>query len=216
MARRPAEPGVDRRQQILEAALDVFAEQGFEGATTKEIAARADVTPGLIYFYFPNKEELFCAAFEHNAHLMLSALQFENAAADEPVEEMLRAAFLGFVEALDTPRSLSILRLMMRTAAYAEPSAEGAQSERPIERARCRIRNTVQRVAEAFAAYLDTQVARGAIRPVDTTLVAWIFLQGTIMTLMRRKNGDPTLAGLTREELVDRLVAVLAHGLLPC
>jgi AcrR family transcriptional regulator len=35
MARRPAEPGVDRRQQILGAALDVFAEQGYEGATTK-------------------------------------------------------------------------------------------------------------------------------------------------------------------------------------
>ncbi|MGZ3639196.1 MAG: TetR/AcrR family transcriptional regulator, partial [Ktedonobacterales bacterium] len=67
MARRPALPGVDRREQILEAALDVFAEEGLNGATTKEIAARAGVTHGLIYFYFPSKDDLFNAAFEHQA-----------------------------------------------------------------------------------------------------------------------------------------------------
>lgn len=216
MARRPAEPGVDRRQQILEAALDIFADEGFEGATTKAIAARAGVTPGLIYFYFPSKEELFCAAFEHNVHLVLSAFQFDAADPAQPVEATLRAAFQRFVEALDSPRGLSVLRLMMRTSAHAEPADGATESERPIERARCRIRNEAQAVAAAFAGYLDAQVARGAIRPVDTTLAAWIFLQGTIMTIMRRKHGDPPLASLTREELVDRLVALLAHGLLPC
>jgi AcrR family transcriptional regulator len=217
MARRPAEPGVDRRQHILEAALDVFADEGFEGATTKEIARRADVTPGLIYFYFRNKEELFCAAFEHNAHQMLAAPQFERADPEQPVEATLRAAFTRFVDALDSPRSLSILRLMLRTSAHASPTAEDEnRSQRPIERARCRIRDDVRRVAENFAAYLDAQAAGGAIRPVDTTLAAWIFVQGTIMTLMRRQNGDPALASLTREQLVDHLLALLTHGLLRC
>jgi AcrR family transcriptional regulator len=216
MARRPAEPGVDRRQQILEAALDIFADQGFEGATTKEIATRAGVTPGLIYFYFPNKEELFCAAFEHNAHVMLSALQFDSADLEQPVEATLRAAFLRFVEALDSPRSHSVMRLMMRTSVHADPTEDGARSQRPIDQARCRVRDEAQRNAKTFAGHLDAQVARGAIRPVDTTLAAWLFLQGTMMTFMRRKNGDPALASLTREELVDRLVALLTHGLLPC
>jgi AcrR family transcriptional regulator len=207
---------VDRRQQILEAALDIFAEEGFEGATTKEIAGRADVTPGLIYFYFPNKEELFCAAFEHNAQRLLSALQFDSADPEQPVEVTLRAAFGRFVEALDAPRSLSILRLMMRAGAHGGPSGDDPDSARPIELARCRIRNEAQRVAASFARYLDGQAARGAIRPVDTTLAAWIFLQGTIMTFMRRKLGDPALASLTRDDLVDRLVALFTHGILPC
>ena len=48
MPRKPAVPGVDRRQQILEAALSVFAEQGFEAATNKEITERAGVNQGLI------------------------------------------------------------------------------------------------------------------------------------------------------------------------
>jgi len=40
MPRKPAVPGVDRRQNILDAALSVFAEQGFEAATNKEITER--------------------------------------------------------------------------------------------------------------------------------------------------------------------------------
>ena len=216
MARRPAEPGVDRRQQILEAALDIFADQGFEGATTKQIAARAGVTSGLIYFYFPNKEELFCAAFEHNARVMLSSLQFHTADPEQPVEVTLREAFGRFVEVLDSPRSLSILRLMMSTSAYADSAADGRRSARPMQQASCHVRDEARRIAESFAAYLDAQAARGVIRPVDTKLTAWVVLHGTIMTAMRRPNGDPAIASLTREELVDHLITLLTHGLLPC
>jgi hypothetical protein len=50
MPRKPAMPGIDRRQNILDAALSVFAEQGFEAATNKEIEERAGVNQGLIYF----------------------------------------------------------------------------------------------------------------------------------------------------------------------
>jgi len=56
MPRKPAIPGVDRRQQLLEVALVVFAEQGFEAATTKEITDRAGVNQGLIYFYFESND----------------------------------------------------------------------------------------------------------------------------------------------------------------
>jgi hypothetical protein len=116
---------------------------------------------------------------------------------------------------LDSPRSLSILRLMMRTSAHGDPTSETLDGKRPIELARCRIRDEAQRSAASFTSYLDAQVARGTVRPVDTTLAGWIFVQGTIMTMVRRKNGDPSLASLTRDELVDRLIALLSHGVLP-
>jgi TetR/AcrR family transcriptional regulator len=48
-----------RPGQILEAALEVFGEQGLAGARLEEIAARAGVSKGTIYLYFPNKDELF-------------------------------------------------------------------------------------------------------------------------------------------------------------
>src|SRR5450631_1043869 len=48
-----------RPQQILDAALSVFAEHGIDAAKLEEIAARAGVSKGTIYLYFPSKEELF-------------------------------------------------------------------------------------------------------------------------------------------------------------
>ncbi|HEX3653007.1 MAG TPA: TetR/AcrR family transcriptional regulator [Rhizomicrobium sp.] len=48
-----------RPQEILEAALAVFAERGFAAARMDEVARRAGVTKGTIYLYFPSKEELF-------------------------------------------------------------------------------------------------------------------------------------------------------------
>lgn len=47
-----------RRQSIILAAYDVFSKKGVEAATMAEIAARAGISPGAIYRYFPSKEEL--------------------------------------------------------------------------------------------------------------------------------------------------------------
>jgi AcrR family transcriptional regulator len=49
----------ERPRQILEAALEVFAERGLSDARLDDIAKRAGVSKGTIYLYFPNKEELF-------------------------------------------------------------------------------------------------------------------------------------------------------------
>src|SRR5882724_5157426 len=50
------------RDRILAAALEVFAERGFDGARTREIAERAGANLGLIKYYFDGKEQLWKAA----------------------------------------------------------------------------------------------------------------------------------------------------------
>lgn len=50
--------GVDKRREILKAALEIIAEQGFHGAPMAEISERAGVAAGTIYRYFENKEVL--------------------------------------------------------------------------------------------------------------------------------------------------------------
>src|SRR5580693_5650249 len=54
-------PGTDRRQQLIETALDVFSRKGFDGATTKEIAVEAGVTEAIIFRHFPTKQALYAA-----------------------------------------------------------------------------------------------------------------------------------------------------------
>src|SRR5262249_59073029 len=57
--RRQAVPEGPARERILHAALDVFAERGFEGARTREIAERAGANLGLGSYYFGGKERLW-------------------------------------------------------------------------------------------------------------------------------------------------------------
>lgn len=54
-------PAAERRQQILEAALPVFAGHGHNGAGTRELAAAAGVSEPILYRHFADKTELFCA-----------------------------------------------------------------------------------------------------------------------------------------------------------
>jgi TetR/AcrR family transcriptional repressor of uid operon len=56
-----AEPSVDRRTQILEAAVVCFAKRGFHQASMHDISAEAGISVGLIYRYFENKEEVISA-----------------------------------------------------------------------------------------------------------------------------------------------------------
>src|SRR5215470_7491445 len=63
----------DRREQIIDAAMRVFAQKGYGNATNKDIAREAGITPGLIYYYFESKEALLYALLEERSPLKLMA-----------------------------------------------------------------------------------------------------------------------------------------------
>jgi AcrR family transcriptional regulator len=63
-ARTPRPSADVTRERILAAALDLFSELSFDGATTREIAARAGVTQGLLNYHFSSKEALWRAAVD--------------------------------------------------------------------------------------------------------------------------------------------------------
>ena len=91
--------GGDTRRQIAEAALDAFAEYGFDGASTRAIARRAGVNQGLITYYFQSKELLWREA----ASVVFAELRqrYEGAVipADSP-RAMRRALIVTLVEFL--------------------------------------------------------------------------------------------------------------------
>ena len=60
--RAAAEPEATTRERILAAALDVFAERGFDGARVRDIADRAGANLGLLTYYFSDKQQLWQAA----------------------------------------------------------------------------------------------------------------------------------------------------------
>lgn len=70
------------RERILAAALRVFSEDGFDGATTRRIAARAEVNLGLIKYYFGSKEKLWRAAVDRVFEVLWTALAEVDLSAD--------------------------------------------------------------------------------------------------------------------------------------
>lgn len=54
----------DTRRRIQDVALDLFAEQGYEKTSLREIAERLDVTKAALYYHFKTKEEILVSIFE--------------------------------------------------------------------------------------------------------------------------------------------------------
>ncbi len=208
MARKPAPAGSDRRQQILEAALDLFSEQGLEGATSKDIAERAEVTHGLIYFYFKSKEELFKAAFEYALERALERLDVASIAQSDELPEQALTEFLSrFLAALDSPRVLSMSRLMMHTMAHTDWRAG------PLHECKLQVKSTIVMVVGAVRDYLDRQVALGRLRPVDTEVVAKFLVGGVVSSVRwghdteRLQNQPHAVAALIADSWVRGLLA---------
>lgn len=83
----------DARVHILDAALRAFARRGYEGASVRDIAAEAQVAPGLLYHYFPSKQAILFALFERSAAFVMQA--FAEAAFVADPRERLAALLLA-------------------------------------------------------------------------------------------------------------------------
>src|SRR5689334_17628629 len=114
----------DRRQQIIDGALEVFAEKGFEKATNKDIAEAAGIgSPGLIYHYFKDKSDLFRQVLEQRAPV-LQLLNRSETMLDMPPHEALALFGRTLVETLQNRAATSLFKLMLGEAARRPMVAE--------------------------------------------------------------------------------------------
>jgi len=85
----------DKRRRILDAAIRVFARQGFHSARVSDIAAEAGVAYGLVYHYFDSKEQMLNEVFSERWSLLLEAIRQADVELDSPREKLGAAA--GFI-----------------------------------------------------------------------------------------------------------------------
>lgn len=83
-----AQPAVDKRRVILEAAVRVFARQGFHTCRVSDIADEAGVAYGLVYHYFSSKEEILDTIFLERWDVMLAAIAEVDASPRTPREKL--------------------------------------------------------------------------------------------------------------------------------
>lgn len=104
-----------RRAELLDAALEVFAELGFERATLHHVAERAGVTKGALYHYFDSKDHLFIELVRARLGTLVLASDARIAAADPTAtrEELLREVLQETWTTLQQPHMVELSRLVM-------------------------------------------------------------------------------------------------------
>ncbi len=88
-------PPVDRRRQILDAAIRVFARQGFHSCRVSDIAREAGVAYGLVYHYFDSKDQVLNELFIERWSLLLAAIEEIDSRPIPPREKL--DAVAGFI-----------------------------------------------------------------------------------------------------------------------
>src|SRR5260370_34004132 len=106
---RAAEALLARREEILDAATELFAEHGYSDAVTQALAERLQVGKGTLYRHFSSKRELFLAAVDRVMRRMRERVDDGGVGIDDPLERIAQALrdFLSFVA--DQPQVAELL-----------------------------------------------------------------------------------------------------------
>jgi AcrR family transcriptional regulator len=101
-----------RPAELLSAALDLFVERGFAATRLDDVAARAGVSKGTLYLYFPSKEELFKAVIRSGIVPLIERGERQLEEHTGPKAELLRAIVFGWWESVGTSKLGGIPKLM--------------------------------------------------------------------------------------------------------
>ena len=106
--RKEARPG-----ELLEAALDLFVDKGFAATRAEEVAARAGVSKGTLFLYFPSKEELFKAVVIENLAGRFTEWNAEFEAFEGSTSDMLRYCMRVWWERVGSTKASGLTKLML-------------------------------------------------------------------------------------------------------
>ncbi len=185
-----------RRREILDAAARVFAEKGFHRATTKEIAAAADVSEGTIYNYFGGKREILLAIVNETETPMVAALLEMGELGDRE----------AMVEMIEKGLSITEAQLPFNRTLFSEVWVDNGILEESIA---ARIRQ----IHQLLTKYIAERITAGVFRPVDPALVAQLVLGmfGSLIVPAIRGMA-PLPSAEKRRALAEAMVDLLLDG----
>jgi len=193
----------DRRQQILDAAQKVFAARGFDGASIKDLAKAAKISPGLLYWYFKDKTDLLVSLMTERIEAALGALP-ESVSFDAPPDEFLRQFGCYYAGLFEQPMNTALFKVMIANTQVLPAAVRQVQA------------SMISRVMGTVESYLHSQIALGRIRPCDTEMVTRTFMGGIMaFLLLRHVLQNERAQALPIEQVVGGITDVVLHGILP-
>jgi TetR/AcrR family fatty acid metabolism transcriptional regulator len=170
-------PPADKRRQILDAAVRVFARQGFHATRVSDIADEAGVAYGLVYHYFRSKDEILNELFVERWSLLLAAIEEADRAGSDPREKLGAVATFIFESYRHDPDLMKVIIVEVTRAA-------NSFGQTHLEE----IRRAYESIASIVAEGQEQGVFRRDVEPlfasmafygaIEQLLSGWIF--GTI------------------------------------
>ncbi|MEM7035073.1 MAG: TetR/AcrR family transcriptional regulator [Chloroflexota bacterium] len=156
-----AERKAAKHQKIVDAAMRIFAQQGYTGASLDAIALEAGVSKPTLYQYFGNKEKLFEAVLQQATDRLL--LPFSDPAQITPMVAAMVNWSRNYANLVLSPDILSLGRLVM------------GEAERFPQIGKHYYENGPQKAFDGIVAYLEAQARAGRLTIEDSKLAAHDF-----------------------------------------
>jgi AcrR family transcriptional regulator len=186
------------RQEILDAARDLFVREGFENVSMRKIAEKIEYSPTTIYLYFKDKADLLdCIVEETFARLVRKGVQLDQSGLD-PLERLERGLRSYIEFGLKHPNHYRVTFMMQHELANPE---QCVRARAMGEQAFANLLGAVERCAQ-----------HGLIETSDATCTAQI-LWATIHGLTSLLITKPQFAWAERTKLIDTLLENALHGL---
>lgn len=151
---------IDTRTKILQAALKLFARQGYDGTTTKDLAKLAGVAEGTVFRHFENKKAILMEVATTGWIEILTDLltELSEMGSYKAVSQVMRRRMLNMNKNSD------LLRVCFIEAQYHVELREKIQSE------------VIAKMTDVAEAFFETAMAKGIYRQMNPKIVAQVFL----------------------------------------
>jgi len=190
-----------RPDEILDAALSVFTEKGFDAARVDDIAAKADISKGAVYLYFDSKDALLRGLIEREVAPVAQRLRaIAEAGASEP-EKTLKLVIAAASQILNDPKMFATPKLVLSVAARFREIAEFYR------------KRVIDEAIGAIIALHRSGVASGAFRDADSDTVARLVM-GPILVHAMRKHVLGARDRKTPQMRAEAHIDILFNGLI--
>ncbi len=172
--RKQARPG-----ELLDAALDLFVEKGFAATRSEEVAARAGVSKGTLFLYFPSKEELFKAVVRENVSGRFAEWWGEFEAFQGSTPDMVRYCLQVWWDRLGATRASGITKLVISEARNFPELAAFYQQE------------VIRPGNELIRRILQRGIDRGEFKPMDLDYAIYSIIAPMVHLIMMKHSLAP-------------------------
>lgn len=197
--RKESRPG-----ELLDAALDLFVEKGFAATRAEEVAARAGVSKGTLFLYFPSKEELLKAVVRENIAGRFKEWNAEFEAFEGSAADALRAFMRLWWERVGATKASGITKLMLGEG-HNFPDIAAFYQQEVIQPGQALIRRVFERGVQS-----------GEFRQLDPDYAVYSVVAPMIFLILARHSGSgclPTGAELDPERYIATQAEIILSGI---